>query len=75
MHDVWRHPQLRARGGWAEVPTPNGPVPALLPPGRTEAYLARMDAVPALGQHTEAILAELGWAPDAIGRLREAGAI
>jgi itaconate CoA-transferase len=75
MHDVWRHPQLQARDCWTEVPTPRGPIPALRPPGRTDAYPARIDAVPALGQHTEAILAELGWTPEAIGRLRAAGAI
>ena len=75
MHDVWKHPQLEARARWAEVPTPSGPIPALLPPGRTEAYAPRMDAVPALGQHTEAILRELGWPAEAIGAMRSDGAI
>ncbi|KAM0544518.1 hypothetical protein ACHAPJ_011812 [Fusarium lateritium] len=62
MQDVWNHPQLRARGRWTEVDTPNGRVPALAPPGVTGAAEARMDAVPALGEHNEAILAELGMA-------------
>jgi itaconate CoA-transferase len=75
MQDVWQHPQLKARGRWAEVPTPSGPIPALLPPGRTTAYAPRMDAVPALGQHTDALLAELGWDAPAIERLRQEGAI
>ena len=75
MHDVWKHPQLEARARWAEVPTPSGPIPALLPPGRTDAYAPRMDAVPALGQHTEAILRELGWPAEAIGAMRSDGAI
>lgn len=56
MHGVWAHPQLRARGRWTEVGTPRGPVPALLPPGVATAAQCRMDDVPALGQHTGAIL-------------------
>jgi itaconate CoA-transferase len=75
MHDVWQHPQLIARGRWTEVATPNGPIPALLPPGKTAAYDPRMDAVPALGQHTDAILAELGRSADEIARLRREGAV
>ncbi len=75
MHDVWQHPQLAARGCWTEVPTPNGPIPALLPPGRTDAWAPRMDAVPALGEHTDAILCELGWSADGIAALRRDGAI
>ena len=75
MHDVWAHPQLQARQRWTEVATPSGRIPALLPPGKTEAYSPRMDAVPGLGQHTEAILRELGWPAEAITRLREQGAV
>jgi itaconate CoA-transferase len=75
MHDVWEHPQLRARGRWTEVATPAGPIPALLPPGAVDAFTPRMDAVPALGQHTDAILGELGWDAAAIERLRRAGVI
>jgi len=75
MHDVWRHEQLRARGRWHEVATPNGPIPALLPPGRTEAWRPRMDAVPGLGQHTDAILAELGRSADEIRTLHQEGAV
>ena len=74
MHDVWKHPQLAARGRWSEVQTPAGPVPALLPPGG-DANAARMDGVPALGQHTDSILAELGWSPDDISALRREGAV
>jgi len=75
MKDVWAHPQLQARGRWTEVQTSAGPVPALLPPGRTGAYTPRMDAVPSLGQHTESILAELGWTADSIARLRSEAAV
>ena len=70
MADVWVHPQLAARNRWAEVDTPVGPVPALTPPGATD---ARMDAIPALGAHTDAILAELGCDAGQIARLRAAG--
>jgi len=70
MQDVWAHPQLKARGRWVDVATPNGPVPALLPPGVAESFDARMDAVPALGQHTESLLSELGFTPAEIERMK-----
>jgi itaconate CoA-transferase len=75
MHEVWQHPQLQARQRWTEVATPSGPIPALLPPGASDAFAPRMDAVPALGQHTDTILTELGWSVDAITTLRREGAI
>jgi len=75
MHDVWEHPQLKARGLWTDVPTPNGSMPALLPPGRSNAYEPRMDAVPALGQHTKAILMELGWSAEEVESLKREGAV
>ena len=75
MHEVWAHAQLQARGRWVEVDTPAGAMPALLPPGVPSAYTARMDAVPALGQHTDAILAELGYPGAAIADLRASHAV
>jgi itaconate CoA-transferase len=75
MHDVWEHPQLRARNRWREVDTAAGPVPALLPPGSWELGEPRLDRVPALGEHTEAILAGLGYSASQIGELRAAGVI
>ncbi|WP_020657066.1 CaiB/BaiF CoA transferase family protein [Massilia niastensis] len=75
MHDLWRHAQLKARERWTEIDTPNGKIPALLPPGVPNTYSARMDAVPALGQHTDAILGQLGYDSADLGALREAGAI
>jgi itaconate CoA-transferase len=77
MHDLWEHPQLKARHRWAEVATPAGAVPALLPPGQPNAngYAPRMDPVPALGQHTEAILAEIGYGSEDIARLHAEKAI
>jgi itaconate CoA-transferase len=75
MHDVWDHEQLKARGRWTAVATPSGSVPALLPPGQPNAYGPRMDAVPALGEHTDAVLQEMGVDAADIARLRAAGAI
>jgi crotonobetainyl-CoA:carnitine CoA-transferase CaiB-like acyl-CoA transferase len=74
MHDVWEHPQLAARGRWREVGTSAGPVPALLPPGSWDVE-PRMDPVPALGEHTEPVLAELGYDAQEIHALRTTGAI
>jgi itaconate CoA-transferase len=75
MAEVWAHPQLAARGRWAEVDTPAGPVPALRPPGSGPWYEPRMDPVPAVGEHTGSILAELGLSDADVAALREAGAI
>jgi itaconate CoA-transferase len=61
MAGLWAHPQLAARGRWAEVPTSTGPLPALKPIAG-DGWEPRMDAVPALGEHNAAILAELGLA-------------
>jgi itaconate CoA-transferase len=52
------HPQLAARDRWREADTPGGPVRTLLPPVTMPGREAAMGAVPALGQHTEAVLAE-----------------
>jgi crotonobetainyl-CoA:carnitine CoA-transferase CaiB-like acyl-CoA transferase len=52
------HPQLEARDRWREAGTPAGPVRALLPPVTVPGREAAMGAVPALGQHTESVLAE-----------------
>ena len=75
MAGVWAHPQLQARQRWSEVDSPSGRLPALLPPGRNAAFAPRMDPIPALGQHTDALLAELGYAPADIQRLHEQGAV
>jgi itaconate CoA-transferase len=63
MADVWSHPQLRARHRWVEVDSPVGKLPALRPPGAPAEFDAAMGPVPALGEHNDAILAELAAAP------------
>jgi len=75
MTDLWQHPQLRARDRWVRVGTAAGPIPALLPPGAPDAAAANMGPVPGLGQHTDAILAELGYEADAIAELRRQGVV
>ncbi|HYZ20927.1 MAG TPA: CaiB/BaiF CoA-transferase family protein [Rhodopila sp.] len=75
MHEVWEHPQLKARHRWRRVDTPKGDVPALLPPGSWDNGDPRMDPVPALGAHTDRILTELGFGAAQIDELRMAEAI
>ncbi len=72
MADVWAHPQLAARGRWHEIGTPAGPVPALALPGLVDPA-PRMDPVPALGEHTRPILAQLGVDATEIDELVTAG--
>jgi len=60
MADLWAHPQLKARERWTSVGSPAGDLPALLPPGKQSSFDYRMDAIPSVGEHTQAILTELG---------------
>lgn len=71
MAELWAHPQIMARDRWREIDSPSGKLPALLPPsGGT-----RMDPIPEIGAHTEAILGELGLSGAEIATLRALGAI
>lgn len=74
MHDVWAHPQLQARQRWTAVDSPAGEISMLLPPGLPSDVVPRLDPIPALGQHTEDILVEFGFAAE-IERLRAEAAI
>ena len=75
MQALWNHPQLQARRRWTTVDSPAGALPALQPPAGNSSFTARMDAVPALGEHTDAILAALGYTPEARAQLRREGVV
>ncbi len=75
MEGLWKHEQLKARKRWTEVDTPNGAIPALLPPGLNSSYDYRMDPIPAVGEHTNLILKELGVSESDIASMRASGAI
>ena len=73
--EVWAHPQLKARHRWREVDSPVGSIPAPLPPATFTGIEARMDPIPAVGEHTERILVEIGYRAAQIEALRSAAAI
>jgi itaconate CoA-transferase len=75
MQGLWDHPQLAARNRWQSIETPAGAIATLRPPADNDTFTPRMDPIPAVGQHTEAILAECGKTPEDIAGLRAAGAI
>ena len=75
MQGVWQHPQLQARQRWTEIDSPQGPLPALYPPGVNNAFAPRMDAIPRLGEHSEAILGTLDYSAAQIQSLRDQGVI
>jgi itaconate CoA-transferase len=69
------HPQLAARGRWREIDSPAGPLRALSPPVVMDDLVPAMGAVPAVGEHTEAILKELGYDRETIEGWRQGGVI
>ena len=73
--EVWEHPQLKARNRWREMDSPVGPLATLLPPVTMPDFEARIDAVPALGEHTQSILGELGYSSRDVAALRESGVV
>ena len=75
MAEVWTHPQLQARRRLRRVGSPAGELQALLPPGANSSFDYRMDAIPAIGEHTQTILRELGRSEADIAALQAAGAI
>lgn len=60
LHELGKHPQLAARDRWTEVDSPVGPIRALLPPATLDGEEPVMGRIPAAGEHTATILAELG---------------
>ena len=75
MADVWQHEQLKARSRLAEAASPVGPIPVFRPPALPAGFDVAIGAIPAAGEHTVAILEELGYAPADIDALRAAQAI
>lgn len=75
MQQFAEHPALSSRGRWTTVGSPGGDIRALVPPATLAGIAPRMDPVPSLGEHTDAILAEFGYSSDAIAGLRAAGTI
>jgi itaconate CoA-transferase len=75
VSDVWEHVQLRDRKRWTEIDTSVGTIPALLPPGMPDGTHAQMGPVPSLGEHTDAILSELGYDDDNIREMRRQGVV
>jgi itaconate CoA-transferase len=53
--EIFDHPQMVARDRWRRVDTPGGPIDALLPPITVRGREPRMDPVPAVGEHTDAV--------------------
>ncbi len=75
MADVWAHEQLLARGRLVETTTPAGTLPAFRAPALPDDFEPRIGTVPAVGEHTDALLAELGCSVDEIAALRARGAV
>ena len=75
MAAVWAHAQLAARQRFTEVGSPAGPIAALWPPALPPSFEPRMDPIPALGQHTDALLAELGFDAATIARWHRDGVV
>ena len=73
--EVWDHAQLKARKRWREVDTPQGRIPALLPPVTYADFEARMDKVPAVGEHTDLVLRDIGYSDAEIAGLRANGVV
>ncbi len=73
--EVIAHPHLKARDRWRQVGTPNGQIAALLPPPVISGLQLGMGAVPGLGQHTDAVLGEIGYSAEELEGLRGDGAI
>ena len=69
------HPQLMERNRWQQVDSPNGPIPALVAPFGIQGMSPAMGPIPAVGEHTDAILGELGIPRSTIEAWRAAGII
>ena len=75
MQEFWDHPQLEARDRWREVGSPAGPLRAMRPPFNMDRFEPRMGAVPALGEHSRAVLSDLGFTSGEIQQAQDNGVI
>ena len=69
------HPQLDARGRWRDVDSPAGTVRMLKPPFNFDGVDVPMGPIPSVGEHTDAILGELGIAASTVADWRARGIV
>jgi crotonobetainyl-CoA:carnitine CoA-transferase CaiB-like acyl-CoA transferase len=75
MQQFWQHPQLVARGRWSKVGSPAGDIDMLKPPTNIDGMEPRMGPVPAVGEHSRAILEELGYSASEVAHLQAEKAV
>jgi itaconate CoA-transferase len=75
VQEFLEHPQLQARKRWVQVDSPVGSLQTLLPPVTLENTEPLLKPIPALGEHTDAILAELQFDAEIVAAWRQAGVI
>jgi len=75
VHAFASHEQLHARRRWRTIDTSTGEIDALLPAADLSGGEAVMGDVPAVGQHTESVLSELGYDDAAIASMRATGGV
>jgi len=75
VEELIAHPQLATRGRWREVDSPAGPVRQLKPPFNFEGIESPMGRIPSVGEHTDAILSEVGMDAPSIAEWRSKGII
>ena len=73
VEDYLRHPQLEATNSWIDVQSPVGPLKALRPPARLHGVEPAMGPIPDVGEHSEAVLEELGFERSLIDRWKQTG--
>jgi crotonobetainyl-CoA:carnitine CoA-transferase CaiB-like acyl-CoA transferase len=69
------HPQLAARHRWREVESSAGPIRAMVPPFGFSDVEPKMGSIPVVGEHTDAILGELGYDAMTIAKWRDEGIV
>jgi itaconate CoA-transferase len=75
VEEFLQHPQLAARDRWRSFGSPVGPLRTVLPPFNIEGVEVAMGPLPAVGEHTEAILGELGFSAGTVDEWRRAGIV